>query len=119
MSACMIEHRWGNRTRVDIPVKLIGSSRSFAAGQLKDISTSGAYIETRFTQPLLESVTLILLGARNGQWHPRAVRGYIVRQCEGAIGLGWWDMAPEPVEQLLALRAAMNPRGDMPSPHAW
>lgn len=115
MNACPVEHRWGERT----PVKLIGSERTLHGGRLKCLSISGALIETRLSGPILSDVTLIVLGARHSLQHPRALRGYVVRQCRGAICLGWWHLSPSPVEDLLAVAAARKVLAMAGGPHRW
>ena len=121
MSACMPEHRWGDRVPVDIAVQLIGSSRAFGKGRLKDLSISGALVETDFTAPVLANVTLMILDTQRSPRRPRAIHAYVVRQCDGTIGIGWWDLAPPTIKRLLAISKAMTPRADLllPSTEAF
>jgi hypothetical protein len=76
---------------------------------LKDFSISGAFIATDFTLPILANITLMIFDARSSPRHPRAIHGYVVRQCEGAIAIGWWNLAPVTVTHLISLSGAMTP----------
>jgi hypothetical protein len=105
----MIEHRWGDRVPADIPVQLVGIERAFGTGRLKDFSVSGALVETDFSQPMLTNVTLMILDSRRGPPHARAIPGYVVRHCEGAIGVAWWNLAPVTVTHLLAISETVTP----------
>jgi hypothetical protein len=111
MSACLTEHRWGERLSVNVPVMLVGAGRTFEPGRVTELSISGARIETCFARVVLANVTLIVLGARSGLLHSRVIRGYVVRQSGGAVNVGWWSLYPATVEQLLAFSAARKLNG--------
>ncbi len=109
LSLSMMEHRWGERADIDIPVQLIGPSQTLAPGRLKNFSTSGAFVETDLEQAVMTSLTVILPGVGPTPGHSRIIPGYVARHDRGGIGMGWWKLAPVTAAQLVAIRAAMEP----------
>lgn len=98
-----IDHRWGQRVPVNIPVTLTAQSGVAAAGALANVSVSGAWIETR-TAPT--GVTLLRVGlppqcqiADDGV----PVMAWVVRRTDAGIAVEWSDMAPAFVHRILAM----------------
>jgi len=102
----LMEHRWGKRIDVDIPVRLHVSSRLHEhSAHLANLSLSGAWtpigigiqrlsiIQVEFELPLLLS-------------GPRTVNAFVARQSGDGTGLAWCEQAPEVVVRLLQARAA-------------
>lgn len=87
-----MEHRWGQREDVSIPVRLRWHQRYGAAtGEISNISQSGAWIETNAELPLLAplDVDMLTAGGRG------AVAAYVVRKSSGGCGIEW----SEPLKQ--------------------
>lgn len=100
-----MEHRWGTRQLLDVSVGLEGLP-SFA--RLRNVSSSGAYLETR-ASPALDSRVLLELRCGLGRDGGRCrVAAYVVRRDERGIGVEWCEFAPQPVLALItsALQAA-------------
>lgn len=97
-----MEHRWGFRYLLDMSVRLEGLPKLLALARLRDVSSSGAYIETS-AAPALDSRVLLELGCRTdpsgGRCH---VPAYVVRRDERGIGVEWCEFAPQPVLTLIA-----------------
>lgn len=94
-----MEHRWGFRYLLDVSVRLEGLPKS---ARLRNISSSGAYVETGAT-PALDSRVLLELGCRLGAGEGRGrVPAYVVRRDERGIGVEWCEFAPRPVLTLIA-----------------
>lgn len=93
-----MEHRWGERTSVDIPVRLRAHGGGIGSGRLSDVSTSGAFIHTwRKLAPLTRIDVMI-------DAHP--VPAFVVRESAGGIGTEWCDLAPDVVSAVpLATRS--------------
>jgi hypothetical protein len=97
-----MEHRWGIRYLLDVSVRLQGLPNLVAFGKLRNVSSSGAYVEIK-AAPALDSRVLLelgcrLAGARSG--HCRAP-AYVVRKDERGIGVEWCEFAPEPALALI------------------
>lgn len=89
-----MEHRWGNRIIVDLPIWLSGSSVT-GPGVLRNLSSSGALIETPLPLATLAMVRVKI--PRNGALRPATVWGFIVRKGGDGFGIEWCDAAPLPV----------------------
>jgi hypothetical protein len=48
-----MEHRWGQRVQVGMNVRLSCLPYAIGSGRLRDVSVSGAFIETNLRIPLL------------------------------------------------------------------
>ena len=55
-----MEHRWGQRTAVNIPVRLTCQTYGAGEGRITDISLSGARIQTELELPPLALVNVIV-----------------------------------------------------------
>src|SRR5262245_55801176 len=81
-----MEHRWGHREEVMIPVRLRWRQhRAAARGRITNISTSGAWIGTAAAVPAL---TPIEIEMALGNTTP-AVAGHVVRRGQGGVGVEW------------------------------
>jgi hypothetical protein len=87
-----MEHRWGLRVARRIPVTLQAGALT-ADAEIRDLSISGAFIETQLQLPvhthLLVTVPLAAAAARDPQNLPACV----VRRDAGGIAVEWRDMA--------------------------
>ena len=88
-----MEHRWGERILMDVPVRLrCAGSRTTVAGQLCELSISGALVSMAVPLPRAARVDVDLAGGLVPAW--------IVRQDEGSIAVEWCELAPAPVVAL-------------------
>lgn len=86
-----MEHRWGNRITIDLPVWLRGCGLC-GPGVLRNISASGALIETPLPLATLTMVRMQI--PRHGAIPPAATWGFIVRESREGFGIEWLDAAP-------------------------
>ena len=94
-----IDHRWGERFRVDIPVQVAIQALSGIDGRLKNLSLSGALLNACFdlrVHSLIE-VTIVTSG-----W-PRQppVKAYVTRKRHQDVGIEWCEFAHPAVKDLL------------------
>jgi hypothetical protein len=94
------EIRWGERVTVDLPVRIAARGAEAVAGRLRNISISGALVETDAPFPLRASLTLTLAVPAEGDVK-RDFEATVVRLDHGAIGIEWRDMACQPLMDLL------------------
>lgn len=95
-----MEHRWGERVTVDVPVKLM--ARPFAArnGQLLNVSVSGALIRAEFDLRRLTRLQVAVTLPRLR--HPAPiVPAYVTRTLEQAVGVEWCEFAPRAILDLI------------------
>ena len=100
-----MEHRWGQRVQIDIPVVLRCEPYGVVPGRLENLSISGARVSTKLALPRFAQVDLILEAPFDlehpGQRRTARIRAYIVRRQNDSFGLEWIDMAPEAVTALI------------------
>jgi hypothetical protein len=95
-----MEHRWGTRIAVHIPVRVTAAHLSMASiGRITNLSLSGGFItgfgfrplsriHINFDHPLLQRPVLKLAA-------------FVARVCDQGAGIVWCDFAPRPVAELL------------------
>jgi hypothetical protein len=93
-------HRWGQRIAVEIPVQLAACALPAIHGQLKNLSLSGALIETDQELPLHAyiAVSVKLPEMRDSA---ATVMARVTRQLKDAVGIEWCEFAPRTVKDLL------------------
>lgn len=110
-----MEHRWGFRYPIDMSVRLERPPNFLALAKLRNVSSSGAYVETG-AAPALDCRVLLELGCRQSPSEGRCrVPAHVVRRDERGIGVEWCEFAPRPVLSLLATARhadAFEPRQD-------
>lgn len=97
-----MDHRWGLRYLLDMPVRLERLPNLVAFARLRNVSASGAYIETS-AAPALDCRILLELGCRADAGGERCrVPAHVVRRDERGVGIEWCEFAPRPVLTLIA-----------------
>lgn len=92
-----MEHRWGRREEVTIPVELRWPQRYGAArGEITNVSTSGAWIDTVAVMPLLAPIEVDMLDVDG--LGPLAA--FVVRRSSRGIGVEWSELAQQRFELL-------------------
>lgn len=111
-----MEHRWGVRHSLDLSVRLDGRPQQLTFARLKNVSCSGAYVETRTPLPTLSRVWIELDWDRRDD--SRRIAAYIVRTDQRGVGLEWCDFAPRAILALIerSRRLVTRDRRDHISP---
>jgi hypothetical protein len=109
-----MEHRWGTRSKLDIPARVHCGSQGLLFGTLRDASVSGAFFSTAAQMPLLASVHVQL----GGQSQTPRVEAYVTRRASDGFGLEWADLAPTIIVRLLASRSAVPVSLSLPVEHS-
>lgn len=100
------EIRWGERLAVDLPVRIHAHDGAPTMGRLRNLSISGALIETDVTLPVRSAVTIAVAAPDARGEQSMTLEAAIVRSEPGAIGVEWRDMACQPLVDLLQHRRA-------------
>ena len=95
-----MEHRWGQRVSVNRRIRLACRPYAIGSGWLRDVSTSGAYLETKLRLPLLAQVAVELEPLADGVQHLTAC---VVRSDDKGLGIEWAELAPASIVALLAV----------------
>jgi PilZ domain len=87
-----MDHRWGHRSRADLPVQLRVSSRILATGRLCDISISGGFIRSATVPALMTRIRLIGISRPGAQSEPLELEGFVVRRAVDGFGIEWVEL---------------------------
>jgi hypothetical protein len=110
-----MEHRWGKRVAMRLPVELSGGSRPAILGSMENLSASGAFVRTRGASLPRGPVAVRLAGPAAGRARTTRIPGYIVRVTEDGVGLEWRQFAPSPVRELLSRAVKATPATPRPA----
>ena len=91
-----MEHRWGERSKLNIPVRVDCGSRGVVLGVMRDASASGAFLCTAAQLHLLAKVRLELRTGCTG------IEAQVVRRASDGFGLEWMELAPPAIVALLS-----------------
>ena len=96
-----MEHRWGQRVTLEIPVTLAVAGRTLGRGVLRNASISGALIETALELPVFSNLVVSL--PSHGENAPRTadLHACLVRRAPAGFAVEWRDMACPAIVALL------------------
>ncbi len=101
-----MEHRWGVRIDMDLPVRLENAGQLVAQGRLENASISGGFVAANATLPPLATVDVVVRMPGGHLTLPACV----VRRSQEGFGLEWRDMACDAVVKLLREADLRTPR---------
>jgi hypothetical protein len=85
-----MEHRWGRRIAIDLPVRLVLSRGMVVWGRVRNVSMTGAFIQC--VQPILVG-TLVSIERTSGtgRWPARALEAMVIWARDAGAGLEWCE----------------------------
>jgi hypothetical protein len=89
MRSLVMEHRWGRRVPVDVDVQIFADPASAGWGRLRDISISGAFVETALRIPVLSTLCLTVPATQYRD--ASVVHALVVRSDVDGVGVEWFD----------------------------
>jgi hypothetical protein len=96
-----MEHRWGQRFAVDIPVHLGCRPAAIGLGRIRDLSISGAYVTTAL-RPGLFAHVVVALSDFDTDGEPHTLAGFVVRHDADGFGIEWGQFGAAEITTLLA-----------------
>lgn len=99
-----MEHRWGQRVAIKMPVGFNGCPQ--AMSWIRDVSASGAFIETTSLASLFSLVHVTFMVGGSMQ----SVFAYVARVCGDGVGVEWCAFAPQPIRVLLTSAKGVDRR---------
>jgi hypothetical protein len=96
-----MEHRWGERVAVDIPVQVSVPPLIIGAGRVQNLSISGAWISGNFDLPPLARAIVIFDLGIGGVQETLPLACYVARVLRGGMGVEWRELAPQIVSDLM------------------
>jgi len=96
-----MEHRWGERLPVKVPVRVSNHAFSMREGRLNDLSVSGAHlsVDLQLRRGTRVEVTVVL-PSRSKHEAP-ALQAFVTRGGREEFGIEWCEFAPPAVRELL------------------
>jgi hypothetical protein len=105
-----MEHRWGKRVGVDIPVRITGHPFTVRTGRLSNLSVSGAFIRADVNvRPLSRILVAIELPQRPKRDAPM-IPAFVARKLKDGIGIEWCEFKPPAIIRLLQSSTARHYR---------
>jgi PilZ domain len=101
-----MEHRWGERYRVNLTVTVLDTQGRAEIARIRDISASGAFI--RCGAPLQPGAR-ITLHFRRTQSSP-VLRAHVTRRGADGVGIEWLEYSPGAIAPLLKRAASYRLR---------
>jgi len=95
-----LEHRWGERFPLDLPVQLAVNTVSGIDARLKNLSLSGALIAADFALRI-HTVIEIKVPMPLSTQPTTVVKAYVIRKINDEVGVEWRDFAPHAIKELL------------------
>lgn len=95
-----MEHRWGARRPCRARACLSAGGGVIGSGRLRNISMSGALLETALLLPICSQVTVAVLG-EDGSKPDVEFTATVVRAEPGAVGIEWCETADASICRLL------------------
>jgi hypothetical protein len=96
-----MEHRWGERVGVDLPVRITVHPFSVRSGRLHNLSVSGAFIKVDYELRLLSRIQVTIEMPQRSKHEAPVLAAYVARKYKDGIGVEWCEFAPAPIPQLL------------------
>jgi hypothetical protein len=94
-------HRWGRRVCVEVPVKLALGGRPISHGLLRNVSISGALIETALELPVFTNLVVVLPASNEAAPSSAGLAACVVRRQVAAFAVEWRDMACPTIIKLI------------------
>ena len=85
-----MEHRWGQRMRCQARVYLSAGAGICDTGRVRDVSSSGAFIETTLHLPMQTRVMLVVRGNKSAT-HEVEIAASVARVSRDGIGVEWCE----------------------------
>ena len=102
------EHRWGERIRLDLPVEVLEEGRAEVGGHLKNISLSGALLQSG-VDLRLHALIGVRIARASSTADSHVVKARVSRKPSHGVGIEWCEFAPPAVKNWLRLPTGRYP----------
>jgi hypothetical protein len=106
-----MEHRWGRRRPCRARVCITAGDNLAGDGQLRNVSMSGAFLETAL--PLALHAQIVVAVLRDGNHQALEFVATVVRLEQDGVGIEWQEAADGPVCRMLGCAAECAFSGDI------
>jgi hypothetical protein len=85
-----MEHRWGQRKPCRARVRVSAGAGVAGIAQVRDVSISGAFLETALHLPLFAQIDIAVV-RNDGSTHATEFAASVVRTVPGGVGIEWCE----------------------------
>jgi hypothetical protein len=103
-----LEHRWGERVKVNIPVRVESNHLTGAIGRMRNLSLSGALM-TSDSDLRLNTLIEVSIALPPPSTRPSVIKALVSRKFNEGVGIEWYDFAPNIIKYLLRLASQPPP----------
>jgi hypothetical protein len=108
-----MEHRWGERLPCRASVRFCTADGVTGGGRVRDVSSSGAFIETATELPLFAQLELLVLGNESAV-RAVAITASVVRIAKDGVGVEWCETPAGSICSILGCSAHCVAPADPP-----
>jgi PilZ domain len=105
-----MEHRWGERVGVDIPVRITGHPFTVRPGRLSNLSVSGAFIRADVDVRPLSRILVAIELPQHPKRDAPTIPAFVARKLKDGIGIEWCEFKPPAISRLLQSSTARHYR---------
>jgi hypothetical protein len=95
-----LEHRWGQRVRVNLPVRLSASAIAEVDGCIKNLSLSGALMKAE-GELRLHTLIEVHIDLPPPLSRVAVLNAHVSRKLNHGVGIEWCEFAPAVVKELI------------------
>ena len=88
-----MEHRWGSRKSIDVPVRFIALPATIGTGRIINVSMTGAFLETRAELRPMAMLYIELIYLLRDAGQRARLAASVVREDELGVGIEWCEPA--------------------------
>jgi hypothetical protein len=103
-----LEHRWGERVRVNMPVRLSAADLPRVDGCVENLSLSGALLKVD-CELRLHALIEVCIELPPPASRAAVVEAHVSRKLDDGVGIEWCQFAPNIVRVLLRDQSARSP----------
>jgi hypothetical protein len=96
-----MEHRWGERVTIDLPVRVTTHPFAVRPGKLTNLSVSGAQIRADFELRVLSRIYVTIDLPQRSKHEAPTVAAFVARKCKDGVGVEWCEFSPNAISELL------------------
>lgn len=98
-----MEHRWGQRVGIDLPIRIKGTAFGRIGARLSDLSLSGAFIEVDLDVRILCPIKVATIVPHFLAPNTESLDAHVIRRDHRGIGIEWAAFTPATYRLLLTL----------------
>jgi PilZ domain len=104
-----LEHRWGARARVNIPVRVEATASPVGDGCMKNLSLSGAFMKSD-RDLRLHTLIEVSIALPPPFSCTALIKAHVVRKMAEGVGIEWSEFAPNIIKDLVRSSIAAQGR---------